>query len=117
MKDGLKNKHREAIIRVLSANPRLERAVLFGSRAMVTNTATSDVDIALFGRELTLDDQAKLAAEIEKLPIPQRVDLLRYHAIKNKDLIKYIEEHGVEWFRRENNSEPNQRRKEADDGE
>ena len=47
MTDGLKDAHREAIIAVIAANDRVERAVLFGSRATGTNTVTSDVDIAI----------------------------------------------------------------------
>ena len=44
MSDGLKAQHRAAIIAALAANDRVERAVLFGSRAMGTNTITSDVE-------------------------------------------------------------------------
>lgn len=101
MKDGLKDKYRQAIIEILSANPHLEQAVLFGSRAMQTFTSTSDVDIALFGSALTLDDVSKLAEEIDELSMPQRVDLLLHHHIKNIKLLEHIERHGVEWVRRE----------------
>ena len=101
MNDGLKDRHRRAIIDILAAHPGVERAVLFGSRAMGTFTAASDVDIALFGDSLTLDDQARLARKIDELTIPQRVDLLRYHTIKNKKLREHIRKHGVEWFRRD----------------
>jgi predicted nucleotidyltransferase len=92
---------RKAIIEIISACPRVERAVLFGSRAMGTFTTTSDVDIALFGDSLSLDDQARLARKIDELPIPQRVDLLRYHTIRDKKLRAHIRKHGVEWFRRD----------------
>jgi uncharacterized protein len=60
MNDGLKDAHRAIIIGILSANPRVERAVLFGSRATGAFVSGSDVDIALFGDALTLDDQAEL---------------------------------------------------------
>lgn len=46
MTDGLKVKYRAAIISILSANERVERAVLFGSRAMETFTPASDIDIS-----------------------------------------------------------------------
>ena len=46
MTDGLKDRHREAIIATIAANERVERAVLFGSRATGTYSASSDVDIA-----------------------------------------------------------------------
>jgi len=100
MNDGLKDKHRKAIFDILTANPRVERVVLFGSRAMGTFTTTSDVDLALFGDELTLTDQARLAAAIDKLPMAQQVDLLIYKSIDNDKLKQHIKKHGKEWFRR-----------------
>ena len=98
MIDGLKDKHRKAIFDILTANPRVERVVLFGSRAMGTFTTTSDVDLALFGDELTLTDQARLAAAIDKLPMAQQVDLLLYKSIDNDKLKQHIKKHGKEWF-------------------
>lgn len=100
MSDGLKAKHRAAIIATLAANDRVERAVLFGSRAMGTNTITSDVDIALFGQQLTLTDQASLAAACEELPMAQSVDLVLHSAIDNPALVEHIRSYGVEWYRR-----------------
>ena len=69
MTDGLKDAHRTAIIDLLRSCERVERAVLFGSRAMETFTHTSDVDIALVGEALTTTDQARLAAALEKLTV------------------------------------------------
>ena len=100
MIDGLKAKYRTAIICILSANERVERAVLFGSRAMETFTPASDIDIALYGDHLTLTDQANLATAIDELPMAQRVDLLLYATVNNEALCRHIEEHGVEWYRR-----------------
>ena len=100
MTDGLKDRHRTAIIATLAANDRVERAVLFGSRAMGTNTITSDVDIALFGQHLTLTDQARLAAACEELPMAQSVDLLLHSTVDNPALVAHIRTHGVEWYRR-----------------
>ncbi|HBA83603.1 MAG TPA: nucleotidyltransferase domain-containing protein [Verrucomicrobia bacterium] len=97
MNDGLKDRHRKAITAILTANPRVERAVLFGSRAMGTFTPTSDVDIALFGDRLTLDDQAQLAEAIGDLSMPQRIDLLLHRRITNEKLLAHIEQYGVEW--------------------
>ena len=101
MTDGLKAKYRAAIIDILAANERVERAVLFGSRAMETFTPTSDVDIALFGDHLTLTDQANLAIAIDELPMAQRVDLLLHKTVNNDALRKHIEQHGAEWYRRQ----------------
>ena len=102
MTDGLKDEHREAIIAAIAANDRVERAVLFGSRATGTNTVSSDVDIALFGDRLTLTDQARLAATLEELPIPQSVDLLVYDSIQSPSLREHIRKQGIECYTRSN---------------
>jgi type I restriction enzyme S subunit len=101
MTDGLKPAHRQAIIDALAANPKVERIVLFGSRATGTFTLTSDVDLALFGDDLTLSDQAALAKAVAELSVPQRVDILIYHRIESQALREEICKHGVEWFARE----------------
>ncbi len=100
MTHRLKRAHREAIVAVIAGNERVKRAVLFGSRATGTNTMSSDVDIALFGDELTLADQACLAAELEKIPMAQSVDLLRYATIRDRALRAHILREGVEWYAR-----------------
>jgi len=98
MNDGLKDKHRTWIIKLLHFNEKVERAVLFGSRALGTFRPWSDVDIALCGRELTLYDQAQLAALMESLTIPQRVDLILYDQIDNEILKKHIQQDGIELY-------------------
>ena len=100
MTDGLKDAHREAIIAVIAANDRVERAVLFGSRATGTNTVTSDVDIALIGDQLTLTDRARLSAGIDQIPMAQTVDLLLYDSIRDQSLHDHIRNDGIEWFAR-----------------
>ncbi len=98
MTDGLKDEHREAIIAAIAANDRVERAVLFGSRATGTNTVSSDVDIALFGERLTLTDQARLSAVLDKFPMAQSVDLLLYDSIQDWTLREHIRRQGIEWY-------------------
>ena len=100
MTDGLKAKHRAAIIDAFATNDRVERAVLFGSRATERYTSVSDVDIALIGEHLTLDDLARLDAIIEELTVPQQVDLLLYATINNGTLREHIDKQGIEWYRR-----------------
>ena len=108
MSDGLKDRHRAAIVASIAANDKLERAVLFGSRAMGTNTTTSDIDIALFGNRLTLTDRARLRAAIDKIPMAQSIDLVLHRSIDDPALLRHIRTHGVEWYRRRNTSEAKQ---------
>ena len=100
MTDGLKDEHRQAIIAEIAANGRVERAVLFGSRATGTNTVTSDVDVALFGEHLTLTDQARLAVALDGIPMAQSVDLVLYDSIRDRELRQHIQSQGVVWFAR-----------------
>ena len=100
MTDGLKERHRKAVIDIIAANARVERAVLFGSRATGTFTPVSDVDLALFGDRLSMSDQVNLTAAIDDLTIPQRVHLLLYGTIDSSALRNQIETQGVEWYRR-----------------
>ena len=96
----IKEKHREAIIKVIAANTHADRAVIFGSRAMGTNSITSDLDIALFGDSLTWRDRGKIAAEIDEIPMAQTVDVVLFGSIHNQNLKRHIRERGVEWFSR-----------------
>ena len=96
MRDGLKDAHRAAIVAAIAANDRVERAVLFGSRATGTNTVSSDVDIVLFGDRLTLTDQAQIAAALDEIPMAQSVDLLLYDSIRTREVREHITRQGVE---------------------
>ena len=100
MTDGLKDAHRAAFIATLAANERVERAVLFGSRATGTHSVTSDVDIALFGDELTETDVAALAVAMDALPMAQTVDPVLHRSIDNPTLLEHIARHGVVCYRK-----------------
>lgn len=96
--DGLKERHRGAIIEILAAHPKVERIVLFGSRAWGNFRPQSDIDLALYGEELTWDDLTKLKEKLEETTIPYRIDLLLVRDLEDRGLREQIEKHGVEWF-------------------
>ena len=96
--NGLSDKHQQTIIEILLANPRIESAWLFGSRAMGNYKANSDIDIALSGKQLTTSDIATLLSQIEQTTIPYRVDILLIHKIKNQALLEHIEKCAQQWI-------------------
>ena len=104
MKDGLKEAYHREIVRILAENPRVERVVLFGSRARGDYRPESDIDLALFGGKLTTRDLADLQARLEETVIPQRVDLLLASMMEDPELRLQIEREGQCWFRREPNA-------------
>ena len=100
MTTGLKDAYRAAIIDVLASNEKVERAVLFGSRAVQSHRPASDVDLALFGDQLDLTDLAQISAAVEHLTVPQKVDLLLFNTVENKALRDHIVKNGIEWYKR-----------------
>ncbi len=97
MNDGLSFKHRDSIQKVLAKHPKMDRVVLFGSRAMGTFNSTSDVDLALYG-DLSMMDQARISMELDELSIPYKVDLVRMSTVTTTALLDHIKEYGEEFF-------------------
>lgn len=100
MNHGLKPAHWDAILEVLRKHPLVQKAILFGSRAMGTFTEESDIDLCLVGDELTLDDQADLLASFEKLPMAQTVDLVLEKKIEEPAFLTHIRKEGKTAFER-----------------
>ena len=98
--DGLKPSHRAAIRGVLAQAHRVDSAVLFGSRAMGCHRPASDIDLCLFGTNLTLGDEHQIASWIEDIGLPVRMDLLRHHTVSSQALLEHIVKHGVLFYER-----------------
>ena len=86
---------------VLATHPRVETAVLYGSRAVGSHKPGSDIDLALGGKALTERELAMIASEIDDLLLPYSLDLCRLDAIDNPALLAHIKEAGKTIFRRE----------------
>ncbi len=61
---------------VLCADSRVESAVLFGSRAKGTWREGSDIDIAVFGRDLTIRDTWSWLRELDDAVFPWSIDFV-----------------------------------------
>ncbi len=59
MNFGLSDKNLKSIIDALKLHPEIEAAKIFGSRALQTNRPGSDIDIALFGEGITINNTTK----------------------------------------------------------
>lgn len=95
--NGLKLRHQQQLIAILTQHPRVESAWLFGSRALGTFKPHSDIDLVVSGELLSLTDIADLLTQIELTTIPFKVDLLLMHKIKNDKLLEHIQMHGIKW--------------------
>lgn len=79
------------LVSVLSKEPSVEKAFLFGSRSRGDAADHSDIDIALFGSGIPLSLNTKLrdAAGLYQL------DIIRIDELDNIDLLLNIERDGV----------------------
>jgi uncharacterized protein len=98
---GLRVGDLEEIRRVIAAHPAVARAAIFGSRAKGTYHTGSDVDLALWGNELTDSIVQKVSFALnEETLLPFRFDVLDASRLANKDLISHIERVSVEIYTR-----------------
>ena len=80
-------------------NEHIERVVLYGSRAKGNFKPFSDVDITLFGSELTQSDLSQLLVDIDDLLLPYQFDVSLFKSLKNEELIAHIERVGIEIYK------------------
>lgn len=90
----------EAIVATLSADPRVWRVVLFGSRARGQAREGSDIDLCLEGKGLDLDAQLALAERLDELDLPWKIDLLVMDGIQDPALRERIVREGRVLFQR-----------------
>lgn len=73
----------------------IEKAIVFGSRAMGNYKKGSDIDIAIFGKNISTEDFFKLNDVLNEVsPLPYFFDILQYENILNDNLKKHIDEEG-----------------------
>jgi uncharacterized protein len=98
---GLGPAQLEEIMGVIASVDRVERAVVFGSRAMGTHKPGSDVDICVFGRELDAEAVSELSRRLNNETTTAFViDVLGYAAIDSPSLRHHIDQEGVVIFDR-----------------
>ena len=98
---GLLEKDIEEIISVLEKFPKVENAIVFGSRAKGNFKNGSDVDIALKGKDLDFDTISHVSYQVnEETQMAYKFDLLNYHTIKEPELKNHIDRVGIEFYNR-----------------
>lgn len=71
----------------------ISEVILFGSRARGTHRPSSDVDLALMGKNLGLDTLAKLRYILEEeTNLPYFFDIVIYDRVENEALKREIDE-------------------------
>jgi len=102
MKFGLSKRDEDYLTEALVKFPEIEKAVIFGSRAIGNYKPGSDVDLALYGEKITHTTVLRLRSLLnDDLPLPYFFDVAHYENIKNENLKQHIDEEGKEFFSRQ----------------
>lgn len=97
---GLKAPVLSAIVDVFRKNPYVDEVVLYGSRAKGNHKRGSDVDLAVKGERLSLQEINKITLALDNLLLPYTFDLSNYHRIDDPDLIDHIHRVGRTIYKR-----------------
>jgi len=97
---GLEQHIIDKIISVFEANTKVDKAYVFGSRAKGNYRPDSDIDIAIKGIDITLDDILKMSVAFEDKGIKNKIDLIDYTSIKEPALQEHIDRVGIEFYSR-----------------
>ncbi|MDR1473948.1 MAG: nucleotidyltransferase domain-containing protein [Lactobacillales bacterium] len=90
---GLSDNDLRLILDVFSKSS-VEKAILFGSRAMGNYRYNSDIDIVVSGN-LDIFGVQTIAEKLDELPLPYKFDILSYEEIQNANLLSHIKKFGV----------------------
>jgi len=98
---GLLKHDIDYIIKALQSFNEIENAKIFGSRALGNYKKGSDVDIAIYGNDVSRKTLYRLNDLLnEEYPLPYFFDILNYSDINNEKLKEHIEVEGIEIYKK-----------------
>jgi nucleotidyltransferase substrate binding protein (TIGR01987 family) len=104
---GLSSSQLEEIQGVIASFDRIERAVVFGSRAMGTQKPGSDVDICVFGKRVGATEATELSRRLNnETTTAFMIDVVAHSELDNPSLLHHIDQDGVVVFDREGRVDP-----------
>ena len=95
MKYGLKYGVLESIINIFSKYIKVEKVVLYGSRAKGNYKNGSDIDLTLIGKDINIQDINKIHLELDELYLPYSFDISIFEKLENIDLVEHINRIGI----------------------
>lgn len=97
-KIGITSELLEKIRSIILRYSKIDRAVIFGSRARGNYKKTSDIDICIYGREMSCMDINLMEDKLRQLNTPLDFDVVYFENISKEVLKRNIEEDGVEIY-------------------
>ena len=86
MNYGLSTKQIDKIKSILKKYKEVEQVIIFGSRAINTFKKASNIDLAIKGKNITLQTVLNLKDDFEESYLPFLFDVVDYNVINNKKI-------------------------------
>lgn len=100
MRFGLPEQAIQEIQGALALYPEVEKAILYGSRAMGTFKPGSDIDLTLIGENLTHNLMLGIMFDLDDLLLPWMIDLSIFDTIDHPGLREHIDRVGQTLYER-----------------
>ncbi|HOE04442.1 MAG TPA: nucleotidyltransferase domain-containing protein [Bacteroidales bacterium] len=94
-KYGLSEENLANVIAIISAHPKVKKIILFGSRAKGNFNKGSDIDIAVSGEHIELNDILNLLIVLDNLDLAYKFDIIIFENIQSEELKEHIERIGI----------------------
>ncbi len=101
LKFGIKQTTIDKINGVFRLHPEIEKVVIYGSCAKGNYRPVSDIDIPLFGENVTRDTLSKLDWEIDDLNTPYLFDISIYTKLNASSLQEHKDRFGQVFYVKE----------------
>lgn len=99
---GLSERNLNELAQCFDQVSALDHVVVFGSRAKGNFSTRSDIDLCLFGDQLSTKDLNRVYHLIDDSYIPYQTDLVVYHRLDHPELKDHIDHVGkVIWQRKQ----------------
>jgi predicted nucleotidyltransferase len=95
---GLPSNAIEKILAEFRKFPQIEKAILYGSRAMGTSKPGSDIDLTLVGQALNQEIVWKVSQALDDTLLPFVFDLSLFETLDNPDLKAHIARVGIVFY-------------------
>ncbi len=103
MTTGISKEIWREITEVFENFSKITQVILFGSRAMGNFREGSDIDLAVNGDHIKLNDLLDIEAALEDLELLYKFDLVDFNKINNADLKAHIDKVGMVVYSRKTN--------------
>ena len=95
---GLPETTIQSVINIFKTYAKVEKVILFGSRALGNYKPGSDIDLAIIGNNITFDDILNLHIQIETLELPYQVDLVNFQTVEDENVLNHIKRAGTVFY-------------------